>query len=64
MRQLLGRDSKLDVGSAPFCSFCGKGKTRRRKVVGRADGRYICDDCVDRVLDALSHDDIHKHLNG
>jgi len=42
------------AGSAPYCSFCGKGSTRRRNVVHRYDGLYICDECVDRTIDALS----------
>ena len=47
----------------PLCSFCGQGKTRKRKVVERADGLYICDDCAERVIDALSRVDIEKRLN-
>jgi len=48
----------------PQCSFCGKGKTRRRKVIRRADGLYICDECAERVIDALSRGDIEKQLIG
>jgi hypothetical protein len=40
----------------PFCSFCGKGRRHGRNVVRREDGRYICDECVDRVIDALAHE--------
>ena len=38
----------------PRCSFCGKREARGRKVVRREDGLLICDECVTRVLAALS----------
>ena len=61
MKRIFDR-SKSDVGSPPYCSFCGKGSTRRRRVTRRADSLYICDECVDRVIEALSHSDLEKHL--
>jgi ATP-dependent protease Clp ATPase subunit len=36
------------------CSFCGRPPTHGRKIVARPDGLFICDDCVDLVLETLS----------
>ena len=44
----------------PNCSFCKKGQRRGRKVIRRADGLYICDECVDRVIAALSGKEIGR----
>jgi hypothetical protein len=42
------------------CSYCGKEPKRGRTVVQRKDGRYICSECTDRVIAALSSDAIEK----
>jgi ATP-dependent protease Clp ATPase subunit len=49
------------IGDGPlYCSFCKKGQRRGRKVIRRADGLYICDECVDRVIAALSGNEIER----
>ena len=40
------------------CSFCGKEETRGRKIIRREDGRYICSECADRAIAALSSEQI------
>jgi ribosomal protein L37AE/L43A len=62
MRRLLQRQREADIGRPPYCSFCDKGHGRKRKVTRRNDGLYICDECVERVMDALSRADVEKHL--
>ena len=62
MRRLLQRQRERGIGRSPYCSFCKKGHTRRRKVIRRNDGLYICDECVNTVIDALSRRDVEKHL--
>ena len=57
MKRLRIRASQRE-GSSPYCSFCGKGQTARRNVIRRADRRNICDDCIDRVIDALAKDGV------
>jgi hypothetical protein len=48
-------------GDGPLrCSFCTKGQRRGRKVIRRADGLYICAECVDRVIAALSGKEIER----
>jgi hypothetical protein len=44
----------------PYCSFCQQASSRTRRVIQRADGLYICDDCVERVLAALSNGELRK----
>ena len=36
------------------CSYCGKEPNRRRKLVQRGDGRYICTECTERVIAELA----------
>lgn len=44
----------------PYCSFCQLPSTKKRRVIQRADGLYICDDCVERVLAALSNPELRR----
>jgi hypothetical protein len=44
----------------PYCSFCNVASSRKRRVIERADGLFICDDCVDRVLSALSMRELRR----
>ena len=44
----------------PYCSFCQLPCTRKRRVIQRADGLYICDDCVERVMSALSTGELRR----
>jgi hypothetical protein len=62
MKRLLQRQREPGIGRPPYCSFCEKGQRRRRKVIRRNDGLYICDECVERVMDALPRADVEKHL--
>ena len=44
----------------PYCSFCNLPSSRKRRVIQRADGLFICDDCVERVLAALSNNELRR----
>jgi predicted SprT family Zn-dependent metalloprotease len=44
----------------PYCSFCQQPSSRQRRVIQRADGLFICDQCVERVLAALSNPELRR----
>ena len=60
----MARSPSEDDAGPPTCSFCQKEETRKRKVVRRADGLSICDECVERVITALSDDELRKLARG
>ena len=37
----------------PSCSFCGKEKSKTKKLIAGPDGIYICDECVELCKDML-----------
>ena len=37
----------------PSCSFCGKEKSKTKKLIAGPDWIYICDECVELCKDML-----------
>ena len=44
----------------PYCSFCNAATTRKRRIIQRADGLFICEECVERVLEQLSMRELRR----
>ena len=40
----------------PTCSFCGKEKSKVKKLIAGPDGIYICDECVDICADIIEEE--------
>ncbi|NCA67397.1 MAG: ATP-dependent Clp protease ATP-binding subunit ClpX [Clostridia bacterium] len=46
----------IKIDSNPTCSFCGKTEKEVNRLIGGAEGIYICDQCVEMCGDILKRD--------